>query len=103
MHRSFVGSPSRSEGPRFLRMTGGPSFVWGGHSCPPLLMLTLFLVPTKPWVIPEVQIQNQRQQRRTGVSAPHLLAAEALDVGWRSRGNRIECAWPFASAGDHAA
>src|SRR6266849_7977860 len=60
--------------------------VWGGHSCPPPLRLILLLsssfldwlalrpsdaMETKCWVRWTSQNQEQHQQRRTRVSAPH--------------------------------
>ena len=38
--------------------------MWGGHSCPPPLILILTLRMQQ-------QNQDQDQKRRTGVSAPH--------------------------------
>src|SRR5437899_5250572 len=60
--------------------------VWGGHSCPPPLTLTL--APHRPPAFNQVAIkslsQNQLQQRRTGVSAHtrrRLRQVEQEDLG----------------------
>src|SRR5712692_712602 len=67
--------------------------MWGGHSCPPPLILTLRVqnsLPPRPLRRPEQarsknqdMKQNQLQRRRTRVSAPHrlLVRLEVLPVG----------------------
>jgi hypothetical protein len=42
--------------------------VWGGHSCPPLSALILFVIS---FDLEKLVVSNPRQNRRTGVSAPH--------------------------------
>jgi len=54
--------------------------VWGGHSCPPPLTLVLGhrLLRVSNSFAEVKQMQNPSQKRRTGVSAPHLIAARRL-------------------------
>ena len=49
--------------------------MWGGHSCPPPLILVLILVSVDCPTNAATSKQDQLQRRRTGVSAPHGVAS----------------------------